>query len=93
MVFITGDDLSNLKQTKSIVKVCGITYYFDDFLDAIETCFKLYFALNSKYPEEAELPWTFAEKFVFKLTKSPMAPQVETLAKQCEGYMKQRQQK
>jgi hypothetical protein len=87
IVLIVGE-LAQIEKCKMVVKVCDISYQFDKFEEAITVCFKLFFALNVRYPDEAILPWTFAEHYIFGLKVSPNAPQIDTLINQCDKYLK-----
>lgn len=52
---------------KSVVKIENITYEFEDPFMAFETLFKIHHALNSSYPAQSNVVWTFIERFVYKI--------------------------
>lgn len=53
-------------------KGCVVTittkYYYDNPIEAVSTCFKVYQALNSIYPRESSHVWEFLQKSVYKIT-------------------------
>lgn len=34
---------------------------------AVNTCFKLYHALNAQYQQEVDIVWTFIQQYVYEL--------------------------
>lgn len=53
---------------KFAVKYESILYFFDNLLDAIDNCFKLYFVFNLKYPTQCIKVWTFIQKYFYDMS-------------------------
>jgi hypothetical protein len=79
-------DIERPENLQGLVRVCDITYTFDNPIDAIETLFKIYFGLNLKY-NEAVLPWTFVEHQIYGLNTTTVTAQVATLLNECKQYL------
>lgn len=57
-----------------------IKYQFQSLLAAIDTCFKIFFVLNVKYPEAAKNVWIFIQKFFYEIeTHERISPDVLVL--------------
>lgn len=65
-VVICGDlrDIVN-----SYVLVNEYKYSCSSVLEAVDVCFKSFFALDASYPVLCPHVWTFLDKYVYKLSK------------------------
>lgn len=48
----------------------SLMYVFENFLNALDTCFKIFFVLNLDYPFECSKLWIFMQKFFFNISLS-----------------------
>lgn len=62
-VFIIGE----LQHPKAILKINTVIYELETPLKAVDTCFKSFFALNAKFPSEAEQVWTYIQNVIFEI--------------------------
>lgn len=54
----------------SYVNINDQIYKVESPVKAIDVCFKLYFALEAKYPPEATLPWLLIQKGIYNISES-----------------------
>ncbi|KAF2890398.1 hypothetical protein ILUMI_15775 [Ignelater luminosus] len=52
------------------VSVDDVLYGVENPIKAIDVCFKIYHALNAKYPADAEPSWLFLQKAIYKIFTS-----------------------
>lgn len=57
--------LDDIRQ--SMVVVNDTTYNLPDPMEAVDTCFKIFFALNTRYPAICYHIWVFIAEYVFKI--------------------------
>ncbi|XP_070071050.1 uncharacterized protein [Drosophila takahashii] len=78
---ICGIGPTVLEATEFFVYYADIYYKFTNILSAIESCFKLFYVLDLKYPESCKLVWLFFQEyfFNFKLSDKDIHPSVKSL--------------
>lgn len=42
-------------------------YKFDNFLESLDICFKIFQVFNLKYPQACELPWNFIQQYFYEI--------------------------
>ncbi|KAF2890614.1 hypothetical protein ILUMI_15559 [Ignelater luminosus] len=52
------------------MSVDDVLYSVENPTKAIDVCFKIYHALNAKYPTAAEPSWLFLQKAIYKIFTS-----------------------
>lgn len=57
--------LDDIRQ--SMVIVNDVTYPLPDPIEAVDTCFKIFFALNTRYPAISHHLWEFIARGVYKI--------------------------
>lgn len=62
-VFIIGP----LESSIACVRIHEIIFNFVNIFEAIDCCFKLFWSLNLKYPEESKHCWLFIQKIIYKI--------------------------
>lgn len=65
---IIGDVLGIIDS--SYVCFNSIRYKVDTPIKAVDTCFKMYHALQAEYPKECDSTWMFIQTYIFKI-KTP----------------------
>lgn len=72
-----------------IVYYNEIKYKFDSLLPALDTCFKIFFVLNLKYPVSCRAVWLFIQKYFFDIpTKERVPPDVLILINLLKAHTK-----
>ncbi|KAJ8678368.1 hypothetical protein QAD02_014155 [Eretmocerus hayati] len=61
------------------IQINNYQYVVKDPLDAVESCFKLFFALNADYPPECKHVWTFIQEHIFKMKSQDVIAPVDNL--------------
>lgn len=60
--------IGNMNELSAYVTLCGKKYFFKNPLEAIESCFNIFMALNVKYPAETKVIWNFVQRYIFKIS-------------------------
>lgn len=78
-VFVIG----TLDECIGCVIVDNIKYIFNEPLEAVDTCFKIFWVLNLEYPSECNHCWLFIQKAVHQINGvvKNISAGVETLIK------------
>lgn len=59
--------LEEVDKTTTYVVVNDVLYLCESPLRGLDVCFKIFFALDCKYPAECQQIWTFIQSFVYKI--------------------------
>lgn len=62
---IVGNNLVNIEA--SYVAINTLLFKVETPLEAVDTCFKIIHTLNVKYSVEAEVPWTFIQRYIYEI--------------------------
>lgn len=65
-LLVVGDNINTIKDI--YVYVDGVKYCFTNFWRAVDTCFKIFYVFNLRFPEAALTFWSFIEFFFYELT-------------------------
>lgn len=68
LVAFVGNSLSEI--SASFVIINNLKYSLETPIKAVDTCFKVFHALNAEYPQEVEAVWTFIQQYIFDI-KTP----------------------
>lgn len=60
-----GNDLLSI--TEFIVFYDNVKYTFNNFIAALDCCFKIFHALDLHYPKDSNCFWLFIETFLFEM--------------------------
>lgn len=64
-VYLVGDNVSNIDA--SYVAIDSVLYKLETPLSAVDCCFKVFWALNAKYPPESQHIWLLIQKLVYNI--------------------------
>lgn len=83
-VLMVGPNLSKIKSYFVVINQ-NIIYYSPHILNAVDTCFKIIWALNLEYAADSYGPWYFIQKGFYKLHSSydKGSTSVESLLTDC----------
>jgi hypothetical protein len=65
IVCIVGTEYISIKEF--YVYYFNTYYKFTNIVKAIDTCFKIIYVFNLKYPLKCGLVWTFIQKYIYKI--------------------------
>lgn len=66
-IIVVGIQMDQIRQ--SIVVLNDVLYECDNFLRAIDLCFKIFSVFNVEYPPEARSSWMFIQKYVYDINE------------------------
>lgn len=58
---------SNPEGILAYIRVNEILYFLKDVVSALDTTFKIFFALEAKYPAECGHVWTYLQNYVYEI--------------------------
>lgn len=58
------------KLETAVVRTVSQKYTFNDPVQALECCFKIFLSLNTKYPRDSDHVWEFIQKKLFMVNTS-----------------------
>lgn len=81
IIIAVGTDI--LKITQFYIYYDDIKYKFNNFVAALDCCFKIFHILNLKYPKSSQSVWIFIQKFFYNihLKEDNPAPNILCLLK------------
>lgn len=62
--------IGELENCKGCVITTTTKYMFNNPIEAIDACFKIFQGLNTEYPRESEHIWEFLQKAIYNITTS-----------------------